>query len=181
MKRIIISIIVFAGIIFLLFQFNIIWKSPSYYKVSSYVALQEPIMDMKAYEEIWKTHRRPYIYSVKSNTGGQVTIAGVQHINDPSHFQFDTIKKFWEEKKPNVALVEGRMGFMFTWFMNPIKKYGESGLVSSLAKRDNVDLYTWEPTRKDEIPILLKKHSADKIAVFYSFRAYFSNQKKRKI
>lgn len=177
MKKVIKLIISFIAIVVLLMYFNIIWKSPSHYKVNKSTNLEEPIMDMKAYEEIWQTHRRPYIYTVKSSNGGKVTIVGVEHTNDPNNSQFDTINKLWKELNPSVAFVEGRMGFMFTWFMNPIEKYGESGLVSSLAKKDNVSLYTWEPTRDDEIPILLKKHSADKIAMFYSFRAYFSNIK----
>ena len=77
--------------------------------------------------------------------------------------------------KPTVALVEGRLGFLFTWFQNPIKKYGESGLVSKLAKSEGVDLYTWEPTRNDQIKILLKEYTAEELALFLSFRPYFSN------
>ena len=134
-------------------------------------------MSMKDYKDIWETHRRPYIYTIESTKGGKVTIVGVEHLNNPNHSQFDTIRKVWNEMKPDIAFVEGRLGFMFTWFMSPIENYGESGLVSSLAKKNNSDLYTWEPTRNDEIPILLKKHSADRIALFYSFRAYFSNTK----
>jgi hypothetical protein len=177
MKKVIIIILSFITIVVLLMYFNVIWKSPSHYKVNKSTLLEEPIMDMKAYEDIWQTHRRPYIYSIESSKGGKVTIAGVEHTNDLNNSQFDTINKLWKEVNPSVAFVEGRMGFMFTWFMNPIEKYGESGLVSSLAKKDNISLYTWEPTRDDEIPILLKKHPADKIALFYSFRAYFSNIK----
>ncbi len=180
MKKVFITLLSLIILFILLMYFNIIWKSPSYYKVSNYVTLQEPIMNMKDYESIWETHRRPYIYSIESKNGGRATIVGVEHTNDPKHSQFDTINRLWNDIKPNVALVEGRMGFMFTWFMDPIEKYGESGLVSSLAKKDNVELYTWEPTRDDEIPILLKKQSADKIAVFYSFRAFFSNQRNGK-
>ncbi len=177
MKKVLLFLVVFILAILLLFSFDIIWKSPSFYSVKNSKKLESPIMNMTDYEKIWETHRRPYVYSIKSEYGGEVTIVGVEHISDPNHAQFDTIKKYWNEKTPTVALVEGRMGFMFTWFMNPIENYGESGLVSSLAKENNIDLYTWEPTKEDEVEILINQYSADKLAMFYSFRPYFSNMR----
>ncbi len=153
LKSILIVIGIFMLVVFILFSSNILWKLPDFYEIQHNTELKEPIMDMKDYEQIWQTHRRPYCYSINSTSGGEVHILGVEHVTNENHPQFDTIRNLWNETKPTVALVEGRLGFLFTWFQNPIEKYGEGGLVSQLAKKNGVNLFTWEPTREDEIEI----------------------------
>ncbi|WP_282044070.1 hypothetical protein [Winogradskyella flava] len=173
LRKIIKVSLLFAFVIFMLLYFDIIWRSPAYYKTEKQIELALPIMDMETYMKMVNDHRRPYIYKVVSESGGRVIIVGTDHINDPKHSQFDSIRHYWENNKPTVALVEGRLGFFFSWVHDPIDKYGESGLVTQLAKTDNVDLYTWEPSREDEIEMLIKKHSAKKLAMFYSLRPFF--------
>jgi len=177
MKKVLISIVLFFLFIAILFSCNVIWKSPSFYDVKENIELITPIMDMEAYKEIWQIHRRPYCYSIRSKSKGEVHILGVEHITDPNNAQFDTIRNLWNRANPTVALVEGRLGFLFTWFQDPIDKYGEGGLVSGLAKKDGISLYTWEPTRDDEIEILMKQFPVEQIAMFYTFRPYFSNMR----
>ena len=135
-------------------------------------------MDMETYMNEGSNHRRPYIYTVKSKSGGQVIVLGVRHINDTSNSQFDSIRNYWNTYEPSIALVEGKLGFYFKWIHDPIEKFGESGLTAQLAKKDNVDLYTWEPTREDEIKLLKTKYSAKKLAMFYSLRPFFGIPKK---
>ncbi|GGI57188.1 hypothetical protein [Winogradskyella haliclonae] len=172
-RRVIYSILLLISLVVILFYFDVIWRSPSYYKTKNKVELVSPIMDMKTYMKIASEHRRPYIFTQNSKSGGKVIVVGTNHINDPSHSQFDSIRHYWKAYKPTIALVEGRLGFFFKWIHNPIKKYGESGLTTQLAKESNIDLYTWEPSREDEIEMLSKKHSAKKLAMFYSLRPYF--------
>ena len=134
-------------------------------------------MDMEGYKAIWQTHRRPYTYSIASQSGGTVHVLGVEHVSVTEHPDLDTIKAIWNKVNPDIAFVEGRLGFLFSWLQNPIKQYGEGGLVAVLAKRDNTKLYTWEPSREDEIKILMKDFSVEQIALFYAFRPYFSNMR----
>lgn len=164
----------------ILFSCNIFWKSPSFYELGGNREMDIPIMDMQSYDQIRKTHRRPYCYSVGSATGGKVYVVGVDHLNDPGHSQFDTIRSIWVKAEPTVALVEGRLGFLFAWFQDPIEKYGAGGLVSQLSKNDGTELYTWEPTRDDEIGILMKQFPVEQIAMFYTFRPYFSKMREGK-
>lgn len=174
MKKIIAYLLFFFGIVLILFSCNVLWKSPAFYKVEAQKQLEVPIMDMETYmSTLVSNHRRPYIYHVKSNNGGQVVILGVEHINDPNNSQFDSIRHYWNIYKPSVALVEGRLGFLFKWLQDPIEKFGEGGLTADLAKKDRADLYTWEPTRADEIELLIQKYSAKKLAMFYSLRPFF--------
>ena len=116
-KKVLISIVLFSLFIAILFSCNVIWKSPSFYDVKENRELITQIMDMEAYKEIWQSHRRPYCYSIRSKSKGEVHILGVEHITDPNHSQFDTIRNLWNRTNPTVAFVEGRLGFLFTWFI----------------------------------------------------------------
>lgn len=179
MKKIIKGSLLFLAVyvisVAFFFYFKIIWMSPSPYQSSEYRSLSTAIMTLDEYDSIIDTHKRPYIYSIKSNSGGEAVIVGVDHIKTPNHPQLDSLKKTWIKTTPSVALVEGRLGFLFTLIQNPVEEYGESGLTVSLAKRDGAKLYSWEPSREDEIAILLKDYPAEQLAMFYTFRPYFSN------
>ncbi|MCD2260938.1 hypothetical protein [Psychroserpens luteolus] len=181
MKKVIKIILVFFALILLLFLTDVLWKSPSFYKTTKQHTLETPVMDMVEYKSIINEHRRPYIYEVASKNKGKVIVVGVEHINDPSNAQFDSIRHYWDMYKPDIALVEGRMGFLFKWLQDPIKHYGESGLTSDLAKRDNVNLYTWEPARADEIELMIKKYPAEQLAMFYALRPFYGTPKEERL
>jgi hypothetical protein len=175
LKIILVSIsIIFLTIVLLLYS-NVLWQLAPYYKVKQNVPIEEPIMDMNAYEEIWDTHRRPYIFSVRSKFGSDVIILGISHTKDVNDPQLDSIKYYWDKSNPDIALVEGRVGNLFTWIQDPVKELGEGGFVTSLAHKKGVKIYSWEPDRETEIEILLKDFSKEEIAMFYTFRPYFSN------
>ncbi|PQJ77794.1 hypothetical protein [Polaribacter porphyrae] len=174
LKKLFYTFISFTIIILSLFYFDVLWKSPSYYKVEKYTELEVPVMNMKEYDKIISTHRRPYIYSIKAENGATVSIVGVEHTNDKNLPQFDSIKYQWIKLNPDIALVEGRMGIFFSWIHNPIEEYGESGLISYLAKKENKELFTWEPTRQNEIELLIQQYTPKQLAMFYCLRPYFS-------
>ena len=176
-KKIIIALGILIAIILLLLQFKVLWVLAPYYEVKEYIELEVPIMDMNDYEEIWDSHRRPYIFSIKSNNGGEVYILGVEHNKDPDHPQLDSIQYYWNLSKPDVALVEGRVGNLFTWFQDPVKELGEGGYVTHLSNKSGVELFTWEPNRETEIELLMKDFPVEQIAMFYTFRPYFSNMR----
>ncbi len=161
----------------LLFHFGVIWALAPFYDVDTQIELDVPVMDMESYKEIWNTHRRPYIYSLTSNTRGKVLICGVSHSKDIDNPDLDSIKYYWKSFDPDVALVEGRVGNLITWLQNPVKELGEGGLITLLANKSGIDLFTWEPRRESEIKTLLKKYPAEELAMFYSFRPYFSNMR----
>lgn len=123
-----------------------------------------------------ETHARPYIYNIESKNGkGSVLVFGAEHTKDPKHKQFPMIESEWTESRPTVALVEGRLGFLFSWIQDPVKTLGEGGLVAKLAKSNGVKLYSWEPNRDCETEFLLKKYDPTHIAVFYCLRPYRGN------
>jgi hypothetical protein len=129
---------------------------------------------MEEYGNLSNDHERPYIYILKKGSGS-VTVLGIEHTFDPLDPQVDSIRRYWEHRRPTVALVEGRLGFLFQWTQDPVAKLGEGGILVKLAKEDGVPFYSWEPDKESEVQELLKKHPAKYLALFYSLRPYFSN------
>ncbi len=151
-----------------------IWRSPGYYTDYPKITLSKPVMTSEEYDKVFETHVRPYIVHYEGSKGA-VFLFGASHTKDPGDSQIYRIKEEWKKFCPSVALVEGRLGFLFTWFMEPVKEFGESGLVLELAKKDGIDFYTWEPTFEREIEFQLEKHPAERVALYYVIRPYASN------
>ena len=167
-----------VGFILSLFYFKVLWVLAPYYEVEKPVELEVPIMDMEAYKKIWDTHRRPYVYMIRPQSHeGEVCVLGVDHTKDPSDPHLDSLVHYWNTFDPDIALVEGRVGNLITWFQDPVKELGEGGLVTQLANEKGIKLYSWESRREKEIEFLLEKYSPEEIAMFYSFRPYFSNMR----
>jgi hypothetical protein len=159
------------GILLILLFTGIIWRSPSRYTCSRSYSFRDPAMSMEEYGRLSTDHERPYIYTLKK---GAVTVLGIEHTFNPLDPQLDSISKYWELSQPTVALVEGRLGFLFQWIQDPVAKHGEGGKLVRLAKRDGIPFYSWEPDRESEVQALLKKYPAKRLALFYSLRPYFS-------
>ena len=141
--------VVLLGIVllFLLLLFTgVIWRSPAYYSLKTTREFKQPVMGMEEYSRSGG-HVRPYIYRLAQN-GGEVYVLGIDHTLDPEDRQIDSIEKAWEEFQPDVLLVEGRLGFLFSGLQDPVKTHGEGGKAVSLAKRDDVPFYTWEPQKQ---------------------------------
>ncbi|MDX1941626.1 MAG: hypothetical protein SFU99_13795 [Saprospiraceae bacterium] len=120
-------------------------------------------------------HPRPFIFVIKTRSKGTAYILGVDHTKDPTHRDLDSIRFWWNKAQPTVAMVEGRLGFLFSWLQNPVEKFGENGLTAQLAKRNSVKLYTWEPDKDNQINIMIEKYDPAKVALLFSIRPYFSN------
>ena len=161
------------GVFVLLFFTGVIWKSPGYYSITKQRTLAQPVMSMEDYS-MSGGHLRPYIYRLK-NGRGEVYVLGIDHTTDPEDRQIDSVERAWEEFQPDVLLVEGRLGFLFGGLQDPVKNYGEGGKAVSLAKRDDVKFYTWEPQKQDEVNMMLQKYTTKEVAMFYSLRPYLSN------
>lgn len=177
-KKILTGIVAISIVVASLIYFKVLWTLAPYYELETQVAIKVPIMDMESYKDIWDTHRRPYVYSLNSKSSqGQVIIFGIDHTKDPSHPHLDSLRFYWEGFQPDVVLVEGRVGNLFRWIQDPILELGEGGLVTDLANTKGIHVYSWEPERTDQIDHLTKKYTVQEVAMFYTFRPYFSNMR----
>ena len=150
----------------------VIWRSPAYYTDYPAMTLKKSIMTMEEYANVVETPPRPYIVHFETGTGG-VLFFGAEHTRDPKHPQLDLIRNEWKKFRPTVALVEGRLGFLFRWFMDPVANLGEGGLVYDLAKSDGVDTYSWDPPLETEVAWVQQEFPPYRVALFYVLRPYF--------
>lgn len=152
---------------------GVIRSSPAYYFPENTEQLKEPIMSEEGYGEVHATFKKPYVVYIDGKHS--VVTFGAEHTKDPAHKQFGVIDSLWNLLKPDAALVEGRLGFVFKGLMNPVAAHGEGAYVQELAKRDNAELYSWEPPIEQDVKNTLSYYDKKKTALFYVLRPYFSN------
>jgi hypothetical protein len=169
-------LLVLAAVIFL---FYFAWRSPDFYPIGAECKFSTPPMTMADYDSVSQSHPRPYIIDIdaskKNPKWGKVLFFGTSHTRDKNDPQLADIEKRWEPFNPNICLVEGRLGFLVPGLMDPVEKYGESGFVYKLSRRDGVEAFTWEEELDDEITAVLRKFKPEQTAMFYILRPYFSN------
>lgn len=149
------------------------WRSPPFYDAPP-ASLPVPILTMAEYDLVHETHPRPYVVKVERAAGG-ILLFGAAHTRDPADPQLDALDREWRAFAPTVALVEGRLGFLFPGLMDPVEEYGEMGAVAARARAGRLPLYSWEPRREWEIGRMLDSFPPERVALFYVLRPYFSN------
>ena len=161
----------FLPLVVLLCSCGPFWRSPAYVTDFEPVTAHEPILTLDQYGERADTHARPYIVRVSAQEGG-VLLFGAEHTKDPGDPQLLKIRQLWNEFRPTVALVEGRLGFLFRWTTDPTERYGEGGFTLDLAKGDDIPAYTWDPPIEMEVASVLKKFPKKRVALYYVLRPY---------
>ncbi len=164
---------IFIVLLLLLTSCGPFWRSPSYYTEYDTVILKEPPLSSEQYSLLNGKHSEPYVVSIPDT----LILFGARHTKDPKDPQIDSIETLWKLFEPNVALVEGRQGFLFRWFSDPIEHYGEGGYVADLAKESSVPYYTWEPPFEMEVREMLLHYPQKRVALFYILRPYFGQMK----
>lgn len=133
------------------------------------------ILSADGYGLLMDTHARPYVFRAPIGRG-EALVFGAEHVKDPAHGQCAEIVRAWDEFRPTVALVESRLGTMFPQLMDPVRTFGEPGLVHGLARRDGIRTYTWEPPTKTLIQSVLGQgFSKEQVALRMHLGPYFSN------
>ena len=161
------AIVGLVGLIWL-----VAWRSPPFYRAPA-ARLPVPILTMAQYDSLSETHARPYLVRAE-NGSGALLLFGASHTRDPADPQLVRLSREWAAFHPTTALVEGRLGFLFPHLMDPVESYGEMGAVAALARAAGVPLHTWEPEREWEVARMLDSFPAQRVALFYVLRPYFS-------
>ena len=149
--------------------FNI-WRSPKYYLDQNTCKTFEKILTMEQYGQLSDIHERPYIFK-----NADLLIYGSEHTKNDNDPQINSIDAAFNEFNPSVVLVEGRLGFLIPYIMNPVKKYGEMGKVAELAKRKSLPLYSWEIPKSELLNVLQDEFTPEQIALKEILNPYFSN------
>lgn len=148
------------------------WRSPPFYDAPP-AALRVPILTMAEYNRLSQTHPHPYLVKVEAPSGA-LLLFGAEHTRDPAEPELAILAREWDTFRPTVALVEGRLGFLFPYLMHPVEEYGEMGAAAARARANGVPLYSWEPRREWEVRRMLDSFPAPRVALFYVLRPYFS-------
>lgn len=159
----------------LLIQCNVLWLPPKKYQPKEHILLEPPVMTLEEYTAtgLIDTHPRPYIFIIENaRTKGAVMAFGAEHTFDPAHQQFPVMKENWEKFSPTIAMVEGNLDLILTWFFDPVKASGEGGYTQKMAKAKGIKLYSWEPGRDAEIDHVLKHFDPKHVSFFYCLRPY---------
>lgn len=145
------------------------WKSPQYYTLKQPSSNKDSITPFRDYGN-YANHPRPFIVE-----GENFVVFGAQHTRDPKHAALNTIQHKWKSLKPTVALVEGRLGFLVPYLMDPVKNHGEGGLIKQLAKKNGVPIYNWDLSKEALATALQGSFSKEQIALAQILNPYFSN------
>ena len=157
-------------ILFMIWGWFNIWRSPKYFPHTQDCTKNENILTMDEYGQFVDSHARPYIIR-KPN----VVVFGAEHTKDPDDPQIEMINSAFASLKPTVVLVEGRLGFLMPYVMNPVEQFGESGAAAEFAKCEGAKIYSWEIPKSDLILELVKLYDKEKVALSQILTPYFSN------
>lgn len=150
------------------------WKKPPEFAGFPPIDLPVPVMSDAEYGRVIETHRRPYVYEIPAGSGA-VFLFGAEHTRNPKDPQMGLIEESWGRFRPDVALVEGRMGFLPAVLVDAVKQFGESGAVFRLARRRRIPVYTWEQPLEIELAFVLREFAPEQVALFYVLRPYFGS------
>ena len=129
--------------------------------------LPVPIMSYAEYQGT--EHEEPYVVRLREGDG-ELLYYGARHTQDPENPQVVEIQRLWEEFDPTIALAESRLGFFIGPLGPGVEQFGEAGAVFALARRDDVPVYTLEAPLEMEMREVLKRHPAERVALFYVLR-----------
>jgi hypothetical protein len=134
------------------------------------VATQQRDTGLMSYDEYAKApYSSPYVVEIQAGEGALLYF-GAQHINDPKHSQVTEIEKQWRQFHPTLAFNEGGEPPVMKSVEEAVSRIGEAGLTRFLAARDKVPVRSLEPSRADEVAMLLKTYTPEQVKVFYALR-----------
>lgn len=147
MRKIILLITVFA------------WTNLSFAQEADFTKYIVKNRDWKETPEtVWKSE----INAAK----GSLHYFGAQHLDFPTHPQFEEIKKAWIKFKPTIAFYEGPDRGIAESDTLTIKKFGESGYVRFLAAQTGIPTKTLEPSPVVLYHYLCTQFDQEKVDVY---------------
>lgn len=169
MKRAVLTIVVILILLIAWGYFNI-WRSPKFILEKNTCEKFEDVLTMEQYDQLAESHKRPFIITEKN-----VLIFGSEHIKDPNNQQNEAIELAFKAFQPTVVLVEGRLGFLIPYLMNPVKHFGEMGKAAELAKKSGLPIYSWDAPIHEQLDALQGKFEPEQLALKEILNPYFSN------
>lgn len=156
------------------------WWSPPVYNPAQTVNIVGEPLDSAGHDSRYaQLDKSGYVLHIKpertaASAPGALLFFGALHSKDPEHPQLVTLRRVWNEFKPTVALVEGRMSFFVGTATQGITIFGEGATVYALAEDQGIPLYTLEPPLEAEIAALEECGDRTQVAMFRVLSGYMS-------
>ena len=121
-------------------------------------------------------YKIPYTYVISHN-GHYLYYFGARHSFDPEHPQFLELNAFWREflektQRMNcLVLNEGGKRQTMPSEEAAISAGAEAGLITFLAAKEDIETYSPEPTKKEEIGEWLNVYSKEEVEYYFFSRA----------
>jgi hypothetical protein len=115
-------------------------------------------------------HGTPYVLRFARGRGA-LLFFGAAHIHEPGDPQVERIAALWAEFRPTLAFNEGGDPQVEASAAAAVARFGESGLVRFLARRDGVPAASIEPSMRAQVEALRTSGFNDEqILVFFVLR-----------
>jgi hypothetical protein len=111
-----------------------------------------------------------FLLERSTGTGGALLYYGAAHSRDPQHPQFAEIEARWKGLKPTVAFYEVPSRPIADSATDTIMRFGESGYVRWLARRDGARVERLEPEAQSEVSYLLEDFAPEQVKLFFVLR-----------
>ena len=172
-RLITISLLLLAGALAAAWRLS--WRSPPFYELAA-DSLPVPLLSDASLDSVYPTVPQPYILECAAGTGA-VLLYGAKHTRDPNDPQIADLLRRAAAFNPTFLLVEGRPGAPLAALGDPVRKFGEAGVILRLAHRDDIPIWTWEPSREAEVRAQLARFPAERVALYYVLRPYVSSRR----
>ena len=145
------------------------WYRLPVYTDNPSTELPTPLMSPEEYQ--LTVHEQPYVLELSSLTGALCFI-GCTHTRDPDDPQIELIERKWEAFAPTVALCESRLGFFIGGLDHGVEMFSEPAAVFALARRDDIPIWSLEPSFTSEIAYQRSMFEPWQLSMFYALRPY---------
>lgn len=110
---------------------------------------------------------------------GRVTVFGAEPTFDPADAKVEQLRELWRKADPDKSFVAGEPTAFVTGFSLPVEDHGLEGLVYTLAREENVEIYTLKPKRERVAQHLIAGgFSEEQTALYMIMREYLRQKAK---
>ncbi|MEM7048030.1 MAG: hypothetical protein AAF604_00135 [Acidobacteriota bacterium] len=151
------------------------WSRLESYQPGDVGAFQAPFRTMAEHNQVMRGREWPYILELEAASGALLYF-GSRHTDDPTDPQIAQMAARWDAFSPTVALTENRLGLFIGTPAMGISAFGEFAQAAALGRRDDLPVYSLEPTWEVEVAEMKAAFPVAEVTLFYTLRVFMSER-----
>ena len=175
-RRILLYLVLPAVIVLVVVGLRYRWHGLDPYVPHKEVSLRAAFRTMAEHDAFMRDKQWPYVLRLEGPGGGVLVYYGSWHTDDPDDPQIAQMRELWRDLQPTVALTENRLGFFIGGLRQGISVFNEFAVPFALGNRDDIPVYTLEPTWDIEVAEMKAAFPADEVALFYTLRVFLGER-----